>query len=420
MRARCQLEQQAPNGSLEVPGDVVAVQAGTRTTIYRNCEDEIILVPDGEQVEAAQQADCDYDLVGAYLWGQSETVVVEFNLGLRASALGAVQMAVEQNGQPVPQARVTIYRNTVVVTSRGSDAIGMALIPLEVGEYTAAVASDGRIIRQDIVIESEVVTSFTADPSRRRFAENDRPFGQYRAVETSRAERDYAVFAAEIDGLLSIRVDSPFGLTYLAFPAYVTPGETVTWSALSIPTGATEEKVEEHRVQLSQQVITIDGERYSLATSTHWTMEARASASVSISVGERGENQVEFRLSMVMQETITTTRTIAAPLPATAGWPLRIPGAFDGLAETTTVTFAGSRVDVLAESSSGVFFNPPSGALGVQIVEIVEAGNPGQQLTIRNVGLDPDFRFRCGTVIHRISSRALIARVPTQERRAGG
>ena len=34
--------------------------------------------------------------------------------------------------------------------------------------------------------------------------------------------------------------------------------------------------------------------------------------------------------------------------------------------------------------------------------------------------LDPDFRFRCGTVIHRISSRALIARVPTQERRDGG
>ena len=34
--------------------------------------------------------------------------------------------------------------------------------------------------------------------------------------------------------------------------------------------------------------------------------------------------------------------------------------------------------------------------------------------------LNPDFRFRCGTVIHRISSRALIARVPTQERRDGG
>ena len=27
--------------------------------------------------------------------------------------------------------------------------------------------------------------------------------------------------------------------------------------------------------------------------------------------------------------------------------------------------------------------------------------------------ISPDFRFRCGTVTHRISSRALIARVPT-------
>ena len=34
--------------------------------------------------------------------------------------------------------------------------------------------------------------------------------------------------------------------------------------------------------------------------------------------------------------------------------------------------------------------------------------------------LSPDFRFRCGTVTHRISSRALIARVPTQEPRDGG
>ena len=31
----------------------------------------------------------------------------------------------------------------------------------------------------------------------------------------------------------------------------------------------------------------------------------------------------------------------------------------------------------------------------------------------RRCCFDPDFRFRCGTVTHRISSRALIARVPT-------
>ena len=44
------------------------------------------------------------------------------------------------------------------------------------------------------------------------------------------------------------------------------------------------------------------------------------------------------------------------------------------------------------------------------------------QLTATCAGpaLGPDFRFRCGTVTHRISSRALIARVPTQEPRDGG
>ena len=48
-------------------------------------------------------------------------------------------------------------------------------------------------------------------------------------------------------------------------------------------------------------------------------------------------------------------------------------------------------------------------------------GDPDLQRQIRTtVGVHPDFRFRCGTVTHRISSRALIARVPTQEPRDGG
>ena len=303
-----------------------------------------------------------------------------------AGTLGAVQVAVERKDQAVAQARVTIYRNETAVTSRSSDAAGMALIPLEAGEYTVAVTSDGQTVRKDIDVEREVVTSFTADPSRDRFKENDRPFGRYRPVETSRAERDYAVSAAEINGLLSVRVESPLGVTFLAFPAYVVPRETVTWSAKLLPSGATDEEREQHRSQLSRQVITIDGERYALATSTVWTMEARASAKVSIAVDERGKTQVEFQLSLVTRETITTTGT-ATPLSATAGWPFRIPGSFDGVAGTTTVTFAGTRVDLLAESSSAVFFNPPKNALGVQTVEITEAGNPGQQVTVRNADL---------------------------------
>ena len=42
--------------------------------------------------------------------------------------------------------------------------------------------------------------------------------------------------------------------------------------------------------------------------------------------------------------------------------------------------------------------------------------NPRQtvrRLATNRLVFSPDFRFRCGTVTHRISSRALIARVPT-------
>ncbi len=378
----------ASDGSVDVPGDVAAVEAGTPTAVYRDCEDELLLVPEGERVETAQKEHCNYDLVGVYRWGQTETVLVEFSLGLTASALGAVQVAVEHDGQIVTQARVTIYRHEMVVTSRGADAAGMALIPLEEGEYTLAVRSGSRTVRHEIAIESEVVTSFTADPSRGRCTENERPFGRYRPVDTSKAERDYAVYAAEVDGLLSVRVESPFGNTFLAFPAYVVPGETVTWSARPLPEGATDEELEEHRVRLSQQVIAIDDQRYALATSTHWTMEARASAKVSFAAGERGKTQVEFQLSLVTRQTSAPTRATTTPLSALAGWPLRIPGSFDGLAKTTTVTFAGAQVELLAESSSAAFFNPPNSALGVQTIEVTEAGNPGGQLTVRNTGLE--------------------------------
>jgi len=47
----------------------------------------------------------------------------------------------------------------------------------------------------------------------------------------------------------------------------------------------------------------------------------------------------------------------------------------------------GSRLDVVAESPTGMYFNPPVALLGVQPVTIDEQGQ-SRQVSIRNIGLD--------------------------------
>jgi hypothetical protein len=272
----------------------------------------------------------------------------------------------------------------MVVTDRGAGVTGAAMFPLPPGTYLATVTASGRTVRGELTVDADAVTSMTADPARGRFVRNETPFGQYRPIRTSRADRGYTVSAADLRGLLSVRIDSPIGTTFLAFPATAKPGETMTWSAITLPSGTSPDQVNEHRTQLGRQIITIDRQRYALSDATRWTINRPTG--LSIGVGD-SRPRVEFQLAFATRPSRAIMPDGRDPILARAGWPVRVPGAFDGRFDSTTISMGGSRLDVVAESPTGVYFNPPVTLLGVQPVTIGEQGQ-SRQVSIRNIGLD--------------------------------
>lgn len=370
------------NGAVTVPAGVVA--PGTRTAVYRDCDNDVLLVPDGSRVETLSKADCDYERVALFPWNQRAAGPIELNAALAAPALGALQVVVDRDGTPVPDARVTILQDALVVTDRAAGATGTVVLMLPPGRYTATITAGGRTIRGDVAVTQDAMTSFTADTGRGRLAANETPFSQYRPIRTTRADRGYTVSAADLNGLLSVRVDSPIGTTFIAFPATSTLGQTVTWSAITLPSGTTPEQIADRRAQLARQVITINGQRYALADATRWTMAA--APNVSIDVGDT-QARVQFPLTFATRPSRAIPQDSSDPIPARAGWPVRIPGMFDGRFDTTTIALGGAGLDVVAESPTGVYFNPPVTPLGVQPVTINEQGQ-SRQVPIRNIGLD--------------------------------
>lgn len=302
------------------------------------------------------------------------------------AVVGAVRIAAVQDSQQVPGATITILQNEEVVAEEETDKSGVAFIPLEEGDYTIVTELDGTTIREDITVEPGVMASFIADLGRGVLQVNDAPLNRYNPARAVRAEEGYGISTADFDGLLSMRFETPDGVIYLGLPYQAEPGETVSMRAILAPSGAPEDR-EETAERLTRHALQINDQTYPLQESLTWTTVVQTRATISLLESEGGDVMLEYHVTFDVRTTVQSTAASNGTYFATAGWPVRIAGTFDGRADNTEITFAGTPVDVLAETSVAVFFNPPSEPIGLQPVTITENGTT-QDCMVRSAGLE--------------------------------
>ena len=302
------------------------------------------------------------------------------------AVIGAVRVAAVQDTQQVGQVTITILQNGEQVAQEDTDKSGVAYIPLEEGDYTVVTEYSGTRIQEDITVAAGTLASFTADFGRGVLQTNDAPLNRYNPLQVSNAEEGYDVSTADFDGVLSNRFGTPYGQIYLALPYQAEVGETVSSRAILLPGGETVEDREENAERLSQHDVQINGQSFSLQETLTWTMVVQASVTVALIYD--GETMIQTRVTFEVRSTLTQTVTTSdGAYFATAGWPVRIPGTFDGVADNTQINFAGAPVDVLAETTTAVFFNPPAQPLGLQPVTISDGGRT-QDCMVRSAGLE--------------------------------
>ena len=305
------------------------------------------------------------------------------------AGVAAVQVVVVRGGQPVPQATLNLRQAEKLVAQDETDNLGVGFMPLEEGSYALEVTASGETVTGAIEVAAQQITSFTVDLDAGSLTVNERPRDQYRPVDGVKTAGGYDVAFADLDGLLSVRILLEPGLIYLGIPARAGENRTISWSAVLLPFGETEREKTEGRNQLEQHVVRIGDSRFSLSGLTKWTMVAQHFINIELLSASRRDPVVVLTLNLNTRA--SGSRSVVdrgEDIVARAGWPVRIPGKFDGLADNTQVRFNGELVDVVAETSTGVYFNPPNGPFGLQPVIVVETSGAKQTSTIRNIGLE--------------------------------
>lgn len=305
------------------------------------------------------------------------------------AVVGAVEVVAAHNGQPVPEAKIMILQGDEIVAEEKADSSGVALIPLEQGDYTVVIESSEKVVRDTITVGAGQLVSITGDVARNSIRSNPQPLNRYRPLTTSKVQKGYSVSLADLGGLLSYRFATPQGSIYLGFPYYAVPDETVSFSAILLPEGTDARKAAKNMQKLSEYVVMIDEQRFPLRKPTLWHFKARMRARVILFSGRRAQPLIEVMVDFRLQRWAAGSpgSETDSVYFANAGWPVCIPGRFDGMATNTRVYYGESQMEVTAETPSCVIFNPPRRLRGLRSVRILE-GESTSECLVRNVYLE--------------------------------
>lgn len=306
------------------------------------------------------------------------------------SVIGAVEVIAEHKGQPIPEATIKIFQDDKVIAEEKADRCGVALIPLEEGKYTVVIESSGKIAKGTLTIEPGKLISCTGNLDKGAIHINSKPINRYRSLKKSRGKKDYKVSSSDLDGLISYRFDTPHGSIYLGFPYYAAPGETISFSAILSPVGTSKKKIAKNLEKIKQYEIVIDDEHFALKEPTLWSMKARNSAKLAISSRKGGQPLAEIMANFVLHGSPASEPSYSGDdtvYHSTAGWPVCIPGEFDGIAENTQVRLGELEIEITAETASSVIFNPSEKPTGLQRINIVE-GEDSIECVVRIVHLE--------------------------------
>ncbi len=299
------------------------------------------------------------------------------------AVVGAVEIVAGQEGQPVPETTIRIFQNGELIKEEETDNNGMAIIPLEEGDYKIVLKSRDKTIESNISVEPEKLLSLTGNFAKGVITTNKLPIGRYRPIDATSVQKGYSVSSADLGGLMSYDLRTPQGSIYLGFPYYASTGETVSWSAILFEAGYSTSEMQKNLKKLKDYQLRIGDNVYSLTGSTRWTMTATQSIEIALLSKNGKKTFIEITVRIRLQATYTTAKTLVS----TAGWPVCIPGRFDGDAANTQAQFGGSPIEVRAETSTSVIINPTDKFVGLQRVTIVDMGTK-TEVDVRNISLE--------------------------------
>jgi len=317
------------------------------------------------------------------------------------AVVGGVEIVAEDGGQALPGATITIFSGEDRVAEEETDRTAVALIPLEEGEYAIVIDVGGKTIRDTIVVEPEAFMSLTAESSKSYLSKNDEPMLRYRPVDGALTEPGYRVRTADLDGVMSVEMGTPEGTVYLSMPTGAEAGKTVSWSAVALPSGTTPKEREKNESRLRDHKLVVGDRQFRLTKNPVATIVASPGLEISLT-GKKAKRPAisallrpGLRAPGQASETVDSAPAEAAagfsvsceePIMASAGWPVHIPGVFDGIAENTIVTIGGKPVRVEAETGSGVIISAPTWSVGLTNVRIGEGGEQAE-CSMRSVEL---------------------------------
>jgi uncharacterized protein YlzI (FlbEa/FlbD family) len=305
------------------------------------------------------------------------------NPRLAYSVVGAVEVVAGQEGKPVPEATITILQQNEVITEERTDNNGVALIPLEEGDYTIVIKSPDKAVQRTITVEPGKLLSLTGNFAKGVISVNKEPIRRYRPLEATDVKKGYSVFSADLDGLMSYRFDTPQGSIFLGFPYYTSQGETISWNAMLVEAGANSREKRKNLKKMKDYIVSVNGEKFLLKGTTIWKMTAVVKANITLLSKDGKKTFIKLSVNFRFQDVPSSDKLTLS----TAGWPVFIRGEFDGIAENTQARFGGSPIEVMAETHSCAIINPPRELVGMQEVIINEAGRTTEAV-VRNVHLE--------------------------------
>ena len=182
---------------------------------------------------------------------------------------------------------------------------------------------------------------------------------------------------------MSYHISTPQGSIYLGFPYHASTGEAVTCSSLMLPAGSDAKEVKKNLEKLQDYQLRVGDNTYSFKKSSGLRMDAAPIFDIAL-LSENGKKTlIQVPVKIRLQASFIPTKSLVS----TAGWPICIPGIFDGDASNTQVSFGGELIEVNAETSTSVIINPHNRIVGLQNVTITDAGNT-TETEVRNVGLE--------------------------------
>jgi hypothetical protein len=286
------------------------------------------------------------------------------------AVVGGVEIVAGQEGQPNPETTISIFQNGELIKEEKTDNNGMALIPLEEGDYKIVLKSADKAIDSNITVEPGKLQSLTGNFAKGVISMNKFPLGRYRPINATSVQKGFSVSSADLDGLMSYNLSTPQGSIYCGFPYHTQPGETISWNALLLGAGYTTDDTKKNMKKLQDYQLQVGDEIHSLKGTTRWTSPATPKIDIALLSKNGKKTLIKLTINLRFQ---------AAPSPngalvSTAGWPVCIPGRFDGDAANTQAQFGGHPIEVRAETSSSVIINPPQKLLGLHPVIITDGG----------------------------------------------